>query len=74
MWKIFDSESVLNSLIYEKCQPCVYRNNSFVNTESSLHWGQKYEPLSVLLYELSFEGTFGKCCGVGGYSESKLSL
>ena len=25
--------------------------SKFVNTETTLHWGQKYEPLSVLIYE-----------------------
>lgn len=52
--KIFGSESTLNSLIYEKCSPLkeVSENGfTYVNTQSPLHWGQKYEPVSVMLYE-----------------------
>lgn len=54
-WKALDSQAQQNSLIYEKCQPMktfeTDPQNSFVNVNSSLHWGQKYEPLSVLIYE-----------------------
>ena len=56
-YKAFDSQSVQNSLIYEKCQPV--KNGEvedemdvrMVNINTSLHWGQKYEPLSVDIYE-----------------------
>ena len=56
-WKAFESQSTVNQLIYEKCQPLKdfsIENDEeikMVNTNSTLHWGQKYEPLSVLLYE-----------------------
>lgn len=54
-WKALDSQAQQNSLIFEKCQPMktfeTDPQNSFVNVNSSLHWGQKYEPLSVLIYE-----------------------
>lgn len=54
-WKALDTQAQQNSLIYEKCQPMktfeTDPQNSFVNVNSSLHWGQKYEPLSVLIYE-----------------------
>jgi len=56
-YKAFDSQSAINQLIYEKCQPLkLFDNNETiehknVNTNSPLHWGQKYEPLSVLIYE-----------------------
>ena len=49
--KIFETQSSINQIIYEKCSPIVDRNNRFVNTSSPLHWGQKYEPVSVLFYE-----------------------
>jgi putative phage-type endonuclease len=52
IWKAFSTESAKNQLIFEKCQP--YASNdkfSAVNIESPLHWGQKYEPLSIQLYE-----------------------
>jgi len=52
IWKIFGTESQFNSLIYEKCKPTVIHENQYVNTESPLHWGVKYEPVTVMLYEL----------------------
>lgn len=54
--KIFGSESLRNSLIYEKCSPLKTEDSGFtyVNTLSPLHWGQKYEPVSVILYEKMF--------------------
>ena len=56
-WKAFESQSTINQLIYEKCQPLkdfssdVVEEVVMVNTNTTLHWGQKYEPLSVLIYE-----------------------
>jgi len=56
-WKAFESQSAINQLIYEKCQPAkqmvdpdvkVIHN---VNTNTPMHHGQKYEPLSVMFYE-----------------------
>jgi len=53
IWKVFASESQYNSLIYEKCLPFENKNGGgYVNTESALHWGVKYEPVSVMMYEL----------------------
>jgi len=51
--KIFSSEAQYNSLIYEKCKPLDTSNsdNGYVNTNSPMHWGQKYEPLTLMLYE-----------------------
>lgn len=60
-WKALDSQAQQNSLIYEKCQPMrtfeTDPHASSVNINSSLHWGQKYEPLSVLIYEKLNETT-----------------
>jgi putative phage-type endonuclease len=56
-WKAFESQSTINQLIYEKCQPIKKFDDNcdedvkLVNTNTSLHWGQKFEPLSVLIYE-----------------------
>jgi len=57
-WKAFESQSTINQLIYEKCQPLkdfsIANDDEeikMVNTNTTLHWGQKYEPLSVMLYE-----------------------
>ena len=54
-WKgLGASQSHLNSLIYEKCQPINTEKFSNVNVDSPFHWGQKYEPLSVLVYEKDY--------------------
>jgi len=58
-WKAFETQSAINQLIYEKCQPIKEtenNNNNFeevkmVNVNTPFHWGQKYEPLSVMIYE-----------------------
>lgn len=62
-WKAFESQSTINQLIYEKCQPLKDFNaesiddepTKMVNTNTTLHWGQKYEPLSVMLYEQMYD-------------------
>ena len=51
IYKIFMSESSQSQLIIEKCSPSdpsKYKNN---NLNSPMHWGQKYERVSVLYYE-----------------------
>lgn len=61
-WKAFENQNTINQLIYEKCQPIKkFDDNNgddeqvkMVNTNTSLHWGQKFEPLSVLIYERKF--------------------
>ena len=52
VWKVFGSQSTQNQLIYEKCSPIDADKYNKVNTESPLHWGQKYEQLSKDLYEM----------------------
>ena len=52
VWKVFGSQSTQNQLIYEKCSPIDVEKYNKVNTESPLHWGQKYEQLSKDLYEM----------------------
>jgi putative phage-type endonuclease len=53
-WKAFDSQACVNQLIYEKCKPllqCGQEKEQHVNTSSPMHWGQKYEPVSRMIYE-----------------------
>jgi len=53
-YKAFESQNTINQLIYEKCQPLKNKEddkNKMVNINTTFHWGQKYEPLSVMLYE-----------------------
>jgi putative phage-type endonuclease len=77
-YKAFESQTVKNQLIYEKCQPLnqgLYIDNDnsddelsinetkqvtikevvMVNINTTLHWGQKYEPLSVKIYQYLYD-------------------
>jgi putative phage-type endonuclease len=64
-YKIFDTPGSQNQLIYEKCSPLpvavATQNQSptvitppvpTVNVSSPMHWGQKYEPMSTMYYEM----------------------
>jgi putative phage-type endonuclease len=54
LYKVFGSDAILNSLIYEKCKPFTVqddRSGGYTNTSSPMHWGTKYEALTVALYE-----------------------
>lgn len=60
IWKALSSEAQQNSLIYEKCKPHEVYGTGNVN--SSLHWGVKYEPVTVQIYEDMYQtkvGDFG---------------
>ena len=53
-YKALDSQASINQLIYEKCQPIkTFEDNDseikMVNTNTAMHWGQKFEPLSVII-------------------------
>lgn len=67
-YKAFESQSSQNQLIYEKCRDdtpppvAIDAQPKQINTTTSLHWGQKYEPVSVALYEYIYDtrvGDFG---------------
>lgn len=67
LYKIFESQSQQNSLIYEKCNITTNQEIDptlsvfrYVNTDSPLHWGQKYEPLSVMIYEEMYKTKVGE--------------
>jgi putative phage-type endonuclease len=51
IWKALFSESSKNQLIYEKCKPFNPDKFNHVSTETPMHWGNKYEPLSIMFYE-----------------------
>lgn len=55
LWKVFGSEAQRNSLIYEKCKNATVDTKDFCNTESPMHWGVKYEPVTVMIYEAMFQ-------------------
>ncbi len=49
IWKVFGTQSSQNQIIYEKCSPFVMYKNASI--DSPLHWGQKYEPISIEFYK-----------------------
>lgn len=63
-YKIFDTDASRNQLIYEKCLaynqkilvvPEETENFKHINVVSPLHWGQKYEHVSVMIYEDKYQ-------------------
>jgi putative phage-type endonuclease len=55
IWKAFISDSTRNQLIFDKCKPLNIEKYSHTSTDSPMHWGHKYEPVSVQLYELLYQ-------------------
>jgi putative phage-type endonuclease len=69
-YKAFENESSRNQLIYEKCVPLkqfienddttiTQKTPLPVNVNTAMHWGQKYEPLSVMIYEDKYKTRIG---------------
>lgn len=52
IWKIFGTESQVNSIIYEKCKPI---NTGYQIKSSAMEWGNFYEPVSIRIYEAIFD-------------------
>jgi len=61
--KAFGSQAAQNQLIYEKCTPLYTPPDDdvaeikVVNISGPMHWGQKYEPVSILIYEAKYGTT-----------------
>jgi len=53
-WKIFKSQSAINEVIRDKCKPIDLTKYDSVNTNSPMHHGHKYEPLSIMYYETKY--------------------
>jgi putative phage-type endonuclease len=53
LWQALSTDAQKNRLIYEKCKPLetAYTESNWIRTEGSLHWGVRYEPLTVMIYE-----------------------
>ena len=53
--KVMGSEASVNSIIVEKCTPLLFEQQVGVfvnvNVDSPMHWGQKYEPVTISVYE-----------------------
>jgi putative phage-type endonuclease len=56
-YKAFESQAMQNQLIYEKCHPLTtnFETVGQVNVNTTLHWGQMCEPLSVMFYEREYK-------------------
>lgn len=50
-WKLLHTEASKNDYIYNKCKPFDMTKYKTVNINSPFHWGNKYEDVSVSLYE-----------------------
>lgn len=59
LWKVFGSQAQRNSLIYEKCNILDENSSSrnFGSVNSPMHWGVKYEPVTVMIYEDMYSAT-----------------
>lgn len=53
LWKVFGTDSQVNSLIYEKCKPFEEIGGDGLQS-GPLFWGIKYEPITILIYEKMF--------------------
>ena len=70
-YKAFENQCTQNQLIYEKCNEITNKVSLCpVNINTPFHWGQKYEPISVMIYEDIYNtkiGDFG-CIQHANYS------
>jgi putative phage-type endonuclease len=62
LWKVFGTPAMQNSLICEKCKPLETNTEppKFVNVNSPLHWGVKYEQVTVMIYEALYKTKIGE--------------
>ena len=54
LWKAFGTQRLQDQLIYDKCKPLNVDKYKNFNIESPMHWGQKYEDVSIQWYEKEF--------------------
>jgi putative phage-type endonuclease len=61
LWKALGSQSQVNSLIYEKCKAfnTEYERVSY-GTSTPMHWGVKYEPVTIMIYEDLYKTKVGE--------------
>jgi len=53
-WKVFKSQSTINQLVVEKCKEIDVSKYDYVNTATPMHHGNKYEEVSIMLYEYMY--------------------
>ena len=54
IWKALSTDGARNQLIYSKCMPIDTSKYDNFNLDSPLHWGQKYEHVSLEWYEKEY--------------------
>ena len=57
IWKVFSTPGSRNQLIYDKCKPLDTNKFKGFSTDSPMHWGHKYEPVSIMWYERAYTTT-----------------
>lgn len=60
IYKLFGTQSQYNSFICEKCAPVIPSHQGYIKTTDSRHWGQKYEKLSIQIYEKRYNTRVGE--------------
>jgi len=60
IWKLLDTPSQYNSMIYEKCKPLETYSSQITNDHNPRNWGVKYEPLSMMIYSYKHPKTVVK--------------
>lgn len=55
IWKAFSTPGNVNNLIYSKCKPLDVSKYKSFNLESPMHWGHKYEDVSIQWYEREYK-------------------
>lgn len=61
LWKALGSQAQINSLIYEKCK--AHANpveRVSYGTSNAMHWGVKYEPVTIMIYEDLYKTKIGE--------------
>ena len=57
IWKALGSDANVAALTREKCAPGDLKRRMSVSLDTTLHWGHKYEPVSLALYEEMYSTT-----------------
>ena len=53
-YKCLGTDAKKNEIICEKCKDFTMHSGSYEDLDGPLHWGVKYEPLSVMYYEYHY--------------------
>lgn len=56
IYKALGTDAQQNSLIYEKCRPLTTSNKENTIIGGARGWGQKYEPITAMIYEAMYPG------------------